>query len=272
MIAGLTPKTTYYVRSYATNSAGTGYGPEIFFTTADSVDITPSVVSDADGNTYGVVSIGSQVWMDENLKTTKYNDGTDIPFIIDSLGWMSDQGGAYTWFRNNMSYKQQYGALYNWYAVNTDKLCPVDWHVPTEDEWIELENHLIASGFNYDGSSDGDWETNNKIAKAMSDIITWQHADEEGAPGNEGLANVRNASGFSALAGGLKDFYGSFGFFLQDGSWHPYEGIEGAWWSQSEIVEGAISVWWHEISTYQPNVLRSHNDKYFGLSVRCVMD
>jgi uncharacterized protein (TIGR02145 family) len=133
-----------------------------------------------------------------------------------------------------------------------------------------LENYLIANGYNYDGTTNGDRTSNNKLAKAMADITTWAHADEVGAAGNTDFPGKRNASGFSARAAGYKDFYGSFGFFTQNGLWHPYDGIIAGWWSSSEEVEGAISVWWREIDAYQPGVLRSHNDKYFGLSVRCV--
>jgi hypothetical protein len=102
-MTGLRGNTTYYVRAYATNSIGTAYGFETPFTTLENgipgdtlENGIPEDVSDVDGNTYNSVSIGSQIWMTENLKTTKYNDGTDIAFITDSLGWLNDQSGAYT--------------------------------------------------------------------------------------------------------------------------------------------------------------------------------
>lgn len=270
-LSGLTPKTTYFVRAYATNNFGTAYGAEVPFTTLEeNTGGEPGTVSDIDGNVYNAVAIGSQTWMAENLKTTTYNDGSAIPFITDSLGWMSDQLGAYTWFHDDINYKAAYGAIYNWYAVNTDKLCPVDWHVPGDDEWTTLENYLIANGYNYDGSTDGDRATNNKIAKALADLTTWNATTDEGAPGNDDFPNKRDASGFNARAGGVKDFYGSFGFFTQDGLWHKSEGLNGAWWTSSEIVEGATTVWWRQVSTYQVPVLRSHNEKYYGMSVRCV--
>ena len=268
-ISGLTPNSTYYVRAYATNNTGTAYGEEIFFTTLERGN-SGNKLSDVDGNTYNTVVIGTQIWMAENLKTTKYSDGTSIPLITDSLTWLNDKLGAYTWYHNDVTYKDVYGALYNWYAVNTAKLCPNGWHVPTDDEWISLENYLIANGYNYDGTSNGDRATNNKLSKALADVTTWGHSDNAGSPGNTDFANKRNASGFNAKAGGYKDFYGSFGFFTSDGLWHRYEGVDGAWWSSSELVAGAVSVWWREISTYQTGTQRSHNDKYYGLSVRCV--
>ncbi|AYB35168.1 fibrobacter succinogenes major paralogous domain-containing protein [Chryseolinea soli] len=267
-ISGLMGHTTYYVRAYATNNLGTGYGTEVSFTTQGIHG--PVGLVDADGNSYDSVVIGSQIWMTENLKTTRYNDGSAIAFITDSLAWLADKLGAYTWYHNDISYEGTYGALYNWYAVNTGKLCPTDWHVPTEDEWITLENYLIANGYNYDGSTNGDWKTNNKIAKALADLSTWEPSGDLGSPGNTDFQNKRNATGFNARAGGFKDFYGSFGFFVSQGLWFRYEGLNGAWWSSSEEVPGAISAYWHQISTYQPGVLRSHNDKYYGLSIRCV--
>jgi uncharacterized protein (TIGR02145 family) len=229
-------------------------------------------VTDADGNTYQTVTIGTQIWMAENLKTTLYNDGSAITLITDSLSWMDDTIGAYTWFRNDVSNKPVSGALYNWYAVNTGKLCPADWHVPTVDEWTTLQNYLIINGYNYDGTTTGDWATNNKIAKSLAGTNSWNPSDVEGAPGNNDFPTKRNATGFNALAAGYKDFYGSFGFFTSDTLWHPYNGLVGDWWSSSEIVAGATTVWWFEIDANFPNVLRSHNDKYYGLSVRCVMD
>ncbi|SHH19192.1 major paralogous domain-containing protein [Chryseolinea serpens] len=269
-LSGLMLNTKYYVRAYATNNIGTGYGEETYFTTLGSSGV-PGDVVDADGNAYKSVTIGSQIWMTENLKTTTYSDGTPIAFITDSLGWLADNQGAYTWYRNDsIHYSGTYGALYNWYAVNTGKLCPTDWHVPSEDEWITLQNYLIAHGFNYDGTTNGDWKTNNKIAKALSDITTWESSGDLGSPGNTDFPSNRNATGFNARAGGFKDFYGSFGFFVSQGLWFPYAGLEGSWWTSSEEVPGAVSAFWHQISTYQSGVLRSHNDKYYGLSIRCV--
>lgn len=98
-------------------------------------DIT---VTDADSNVYSVLSIGDFVWMGENLKTTKYNDGTDIANVTDSNEWKNLSSGAFCWYDNIPIHINPYGALYNWEAVKTGKLCPAGWHVATDDEWTEL--------------------------------------------------------------------------------------------------------------------------------------
>ncbi len=102
-------------------------------------------VTDIDGNVYPTVVIGNQVWMAENLKVTHYNDGNPIPNITDAMDWKNTRSGAYCWSNNDISYKDVYGALYNWYTVETGKLCPAGFHVPTRDEWITLVDYLGGS-------------------------------------------------------------------------------------------------------------------------------
>ena len=139
-ITGLTAGTTYYVRAYATNSAGTGYGNDISFTTQQG---GVGNVTDDDGNVYHSVTIGTQVWMVENLKTTKYNDGTSIPLVTDATDWHNLLTPGYCWNNNDeATYKATYGALYNWYTVNTGNLCPTGWHVPGDAEWTTLTTYL----------------------------------------------------------------------------------------------------------------------------------
>jgi uncharacterized protein (TIGR02145 family) len=100
-------------------------------------------VSDVDGNTYKVVIIGTQVWMAENLKTTKYSDGTPIPLVTDNTAWSNLTTPGYCWYNNDSAtIAQTYGALYNWYTVNTGNLCPAGWHVPTDAEWTILITYL----------------------------------------------------------------------------------------------------------------------------------
>ena len=119
----------YELRAYATNQFGTSYGEMIRF------------VVDIDDNIYTVVTIGEQEWIGENLKTTRYNDGTPIPLLEDELIWedaYDNKTPAYAWYDNDIINKNIYGALYNWYTVGTDKLCPTGWHVPSKEEYITL--------------------------------------------------------------------------------------------------------------------------------------
>jgi uncharacterized protein (TIGR02145 family) len=106
-------------------------------------DLIYGSVTDIDSNVYRTIQIGAQTWMAENLKTTRYDDGNAIPNIIDNSLWVTLKTGAYRWYNNNkFAYKNLYGALYNWYTVRTGKLCPVGWHVPSDDEWKQLEMAL----------------------------------------------------------------------------------------------------------------------------------
>ena len=135
-LSGLTPGTTYFVKAFATNAVGMGFGPTLRFTTdveEPNPDLKYGSVSDIDGNEYKTIQIGTQEWMAENLKTTKYNDGNSIPNVTDIIEWSNLTTGAYCWYNNDAAAnKATYGALYNWFAVNTDKLCPTNWHVPSD--------------------------------------------------------------------------------------------------------------------------------------------
>jgi uncharacterized protein (TIGR02145 family) len=136
-ISGLTSGTKYYVRAYATNSVGTTYGEEVSYTTI------ATQVTDIDGNVYPIAYIGDQTWMAANLKTTKFNDGTAIPLVPDRANWCKLYALAYCWYNNDeATYKATYGALYNWNTVNTNKLCPTGWHVPSDGEWTTLIDYL----------------------------------------------------------------------------------------------------------------------------------
>lgn len=135
-ITGMTEGTLYYVRAYATNAAGTAYGNQVMFST---------YVSDVDGNSYRTVLVGTQLWMAENLRTTKYSDNTDIIYHTD---WFTTIP-QYAWYDNNEAYKVPYGALYNYPAVNTGRLCPTGWHVASDQEWTVLSG--IAGGLSVAG-------------------------------------------------------------------------------------------------------------------------
>ena len=112
-------------------------------------------VEDIDGNVYNTVRIGDQVWTVENLRVTRFNDGTPIPHITDDNQWGNLSTPAYCFYDNSSANGDKYGALYNWHAVNTGKLAPYGWRVPTYDDWKILRNYLTNNGYNWDGSNSG---------------------------------------------------------------------------------------------------------------------
>lgn len=143
-VTGLSPNLDYFIRAYATNANGTSYGTSYSFKTLDEV-------TDIDGNAYGVTKIGTQTWITENLKTTKYRNGDVIPNVVNNEDWIVRTTNAWTYYNNDASNNTDYGKLYNWYAItDSRKICPTGWHVPTNDEWLTLANYLggesIAGG------------------------------------------------------------------------------------------------------------------------------
>ena len=230
----LNPNTTYYVCAYATNSIGTAYGEEISFTTS-----SPAVaLKDIEGNVYKTVTIGSQVWMAENLKTTKYNNGISIPQVTDATSWNNLSTAAYCWYNNDAAtYKAAYGALYNWYTVNTGKLCPSGWHVPTDAEWTILTDYL--SGARMAGG---------KLKEAGT--AHWISPN----------TGATNESGFTALPGGLC-VHGTF----------TGVGDDGGWWSSGEYkADYALG---RRMQSVENSVgLRYDDRKQTGFSVRCVKE
>jgi len=246
-LLGLAANTTYYVRAYATNNVGTEYGTQLYFTTY------AGSVTDIEGNRYLTIIIGSQTWMVNNLKTKKYNDGTSIPFVSDSTAWSTLTTPGYCFYNNDATNNNKYGALYNWYTVNTNKLAPTGWHVPTFAEWTTLENYLISNGYNYDSTT-----VDNKIAKSLASKTGWPYSTSKGAIGNDLTKN--NTSGFMALPGGYRF----------DNAEFNYGGFYGFWWSSTEFD----SIYAFDLFLYFGNYMLfgDTNMKKNGCSVRCVRD
>jgi uncharacterized protein (TIGR02145 family) len=155
-LTGLTAGTTYYVRAYATNSAGTGYGNEVEFTT-----YSENVVEDFEGNIYNTVTIGNQVWMAENLRATKYADGTNIVTGLNDTEWNTTTNGALAIYPysevDGLNYEEDvvnaYGMLYNWFAASNEKgICPTGWKVPSVADWDELLTFIIDQGYSNENS------------------------------------------------------------------------------------------------------------------------
>ena len=251
-ITGLTANTFYYVQAYATNSAGTAYWEERTFLTKIKGRFNPSLtygtVSDIDDNVYKTIQIGDQVWMAENLKTTKYNDGTSIPNVTDDKDWFHRTLPGYCWYENNVDNKDVYGALYNWFTVNTGKLCPEGWHVPTDAEWHTLVLFLDP----------------NAVQEALEESQIAGDKLKETGTTHWPIINLRatNESGFTALPGGMR--MGS-----QDTQTFWDICYIGEWWSSTEYNTG--SAWLRMISNY-PEVGRFYGWKWNGHSVRCVKD
>ena len=199
--------------------------------------ITQQVV-DIDNNAYKIVTIGTQTWMAENLRVTRYNDGTAIPQVIDNTDWSTLSTPAYTWYNNGPS---DYGALYNYYTVaNTNSLnvCPTGWHVPADSEWTTLITYL-----------GGELVAGGKMKEAG--LAHWISPN----------TGATNESGFAGLPGGARFSPGSF-FLI---------GTIGYYWSSTEADTASVA-WSRQVNYDNVNVFRLANSKGFGFSVRCLRD
>jgi len=202
-------------------------------------DLQAQTVKDIEGNVYKTVTIGTKVWMAENLKTTKYNDGTAIPLVTDDKAWEALTTPAYCWYNNDATAnKKTYGALYNWYTVNTKKLCPTSWHVPSDAEWTTLTTNL--GGISVAGGKLKETSTTH-----------WQSPN----------TGATNETGFTALPGGFRSL---------DGACLSI-GLDGLWWSAAE--DNAAEAWYRHLY-YEGSVSRRDNEgnKRDGFSVRCLRD
>lgn len=244
----LLPALDYKYRAYAIYQTDTVYGDFIAFKTLEKtietqIEFNPNItydeLSDVDGNIYKTVEIGTQVWMAENLKTTKYNDGSNIQHIEDNAQWENTSSGAYCNYSNDEATGSVYGKLYNYYAVETNKLCPAGWHVPSQDEWIVLKEYL-----------GGDQVAGGKMREPGTSH--WLETNE----------NVTNESGFTALPSGQR--------FPDGRSWNM--NIGGYWWSttQDPVQEEMILIHWTGSWNYALNI--GQDPKNTGFPVRCVKD
>jgi uncharacterized protein (TIGR02145 family) len=238
-LTNLDPNTLYYVRAYATNTAGTAYGEQMPYFSGSITDI--------EGNEYPVMKIGTQLWMAENLKTTKFNDGSVIEIITDNYGWADATTPAYSWYNNDMNtFKSKYGAFYNWYTVNTGKLCPSGWHVPSDSEYKTLEKYLGMT---------------QEQADNLGPRGTDQGVQMKSKSGWLNNGNGINTSGFKALPGGVRNH--STGAFMNEGF------VTGFWSSTENNQEQAF---YRYLFGDQNTVGRDFLIKSAGKYIRCIKD
>jgi uncharacterized protein (TIGR02145 family) len=202
-------------------------------------------VKDIDNNRYDIITIGRQTWMAENLKTTRYNDGTVIPLVTNGTAWedsSTNKAAAYCWYNNETTNLITYGALYSWYAVDTlsngnKNVCPTGWHVPTDGEWTTLTTYLGGTGV-----------AGGKMKEAG--LAHWITPN----------TGATNESSFAGLPGGYRVGGGTF-FNIGSG---------GHWWSSAE--SNTTLAWDRDLYSYFGNVYRYYDFKGSGFSVRCLRD
>ena len=205
-------------------------------------------ITDIEGNIYKTVKINDQWWMAQNLATTTFRDGSPILNITEDTDWEFLSDAAYSWYENDLeNYGNTYGALYNWYAVNTEKLCPSGWHVSTDEEWTQLTEYL-----------GGESAAQNKLKEMGSSH--WLTPNTESS----------DEFGFTALPGGHR---------WDDAGWFDGNGLESYWWTSTfaddELYIDLIGERGGHALCRQ--MVRNHNFRtaYWitqGLSIRCVKD
>lgn len=202
------------------------------------MDIKKEIITDIDGNIYHTIAIGTQVWLVENLKTTKYNDGTEIPFIsAPAEAWYELNSPGYCWYNDQEFDKETTGALYNWHAIDTGKLCPEGWHVPTDKEWSILAEFL-----------GGETVAGGKMKTTGTE--SWSSPN----------TGATNSTGFTAF---YSSFRGKSGFI-------PSSNGTLLLWSSTAYDE--VDAWAWYLRFDSEALGRHHGGKYHGFAVRCLKD
>jgi uncharacterized protein (TIGR02145 family) len=241
LLTGLTGATVYYVRAYATNSVGTGYGNEVEFSTK---------VADEEGNAYSTVLIGTQLWMSENLKTQHYANGDTIN-TIDGTIWAAEFS-SYQWAYNDNANNEAntYGRLYNFYAATDPRgVCPTGFHVPTDAEWTTLSDYLGTNGFGFGGNA-------ANIAKALASTSGWTTDPTPGDVGNDQATN--NTSGFNAVPGGFRNGDGL------------YQELGASEYIGSSTPNGPGKAFYRAIQYQYPYMGTNDYGPWNGYAIRCV--
>lgn len=202
-------------------------------------DQNDTLLTDIDGNVYHIITIGNHIWMAENLKTTRYKNGSTIINVAeDGIGWSNLTTGAWCYYNNDSALNRDYGKLYNWHAVNNSNgICPEGWHVPSDSVWTELTDFLggaTVAGGKMKEPGTGHWNSPN--------------------------TNASNQSGFTGLPGGLRGVGGNFSDM----------GLAGNWWTATSVSAG--SAWNRNLYCGSASISRGSYNKTFGYSVRCIKD
>lgn len=270
-------ETTYYWQVIVEDEYGHEVESEIFTFKTEMSNETEGTVTDYDGNVYPWKKIGEQRWMTKNLRTTHFADGTEIPIIESASNWKGlslnntacvypdTTGTGYEYYD-----KEEFGLLYTWAAatngnsdtVNVQGVCPTGWHLPSDEEWTELEVFLALNGHNYDGTITS---TRSKVSNSMAKDWEWNIVNVNfggnGAPGDLNYKSKRNSSGFSGVPSGTRDINGYF-VNIGDGT---------AWWSSTFAY--SEYAWYHALYYTAADVFRRCNiELNRGLPVRCVKD
>lgn len=233
-IGGLKSLTDYHYRVKAENDLGSVNSNDMQFRTV--ITGFTSTVNDYENNSYNTVGIGYHIWMAENLRSVRYNNGSLIPLVRKDSLWGTLATPAYCWYENDsVSNHITYGALYNWFSVETGNLCPVDWHVATLDDVTELINYVGGAG---------------KAGKMLKEPGTthWERPNIDST----------NVYGFTARGGGKRSDTGVDDFLK----------VEGNWWILEKY--STLNAYYFNILFNYSNAFQAYFNKKTGMSVRCV--
>ena len=221
-------------------------------------------VADIDGNVYNTVTIGTQVWLKENLKVTHYRNGEPIPEVKDSMAWVIQTKGAWCNNENKPANSIIYGKLYNWHAANDSRgIAPIGWHVPSDAEWKTLEIYVgmpanMANLENYRGTKEA-----NTLKKADTTTYwTLACCPTPGLSKNKGT----NSSGFTALGGGYRIYFNAGGNYT---SFQAPTGNAQFWTS---TAPDDTTAWLRHLCVYHEDIYRAHWPKVNGSSIRLIWD
>lgn len=238
-IENLEQNTTYYVKGYVKNQSGISYSEESSFMTWEGE------ISDIEGNIYQIKTIGSHIWTINNLETTKFNNGSNITLVQEDLLWGSTSTSAYCTYTN-------FGKLYNYYAiVDIRNLCPVGWHIPSDEDWKSLETSLGMTQTQADASGLRGTDEGGKLKYVNKSIDEGWNFPNVGA---------NNSSGFSAYGAGFRNQEGIL----------TNENLSANFWTKTEY--DATTAWSRSLSLDNAQIVRLNIKKGYGFSVRCIKD